>query len=202
MIAELYLRRRLLVPARRDVPSQLLKLIQVFGKPDLEFVRSHATPSAAKFLENIVTKFEAMQANAENPSQAFDAPIEVQLAAAGASEGAIELIRGLLQFDFRKRLPAAAALQLPWFAADPDYNTLEGVVDPAAHAEEPGSPLDAGAQTRMEDGEVVEAHDTLREIQKADLEGLQKWMESKATKIDNLVRIEYAAAENANVALE
>lgn len=189
MIAELYLRRRLLAPARRDVPSQLLKLIQVFGKPDLEFVKSHASPSAAKFLENIVNKFEAMQNSAENKS--FEPPIEAQLASAGASDGAVELIKALLQFDFRKRLPASEALKLDWFAKDDEYKDLEGVA--GSEHEQPGSPLDGGAVTRMEeDGEIVEAHETLRQIQKLDLDGLRVFMESKATKVDNLVKIEYA----------
>jgi hypothetical protein len=54
----------------------------------------------------------------------------------------------------------------------------------------------------MEDGEILEAHETLREIQRADLAGLRQWMESRATKIENLVKVEYSSAQNVSASLE
>lgn len=152
MIAELFLRRRLFVPVRKDIPSQLIKLIQVLGKPDLEFVRQHASPSACRFFEGILAKFDAAEAQhkaaaaaaaaaeggAGSPPgsplgasiSAYDPPISVQLAAAGATPEAIALVESLLQFDFRKRLTAAEALRTPWFTGDEGYAEMEGVGTP------------------------------------------------------------------------
>ena len=205
MVAELFLRRRLLVPLRRDVPCQLLKLVQVFGKPDMEFVRSHASPSATMFFENIIKKFDALEQSEDGAGKCFDPPITVQLAAAGASPQAIELILSLLQFDFRKRLSAACALKLSWFADDETYQGLEGVAGDGAGGSggDPASPTVAtpGVVERMDDGEIVESNESLHKLQRADLEGLRAFMEAKATPVVNRVRGEYNSAPVANTAL-
>ena len=230
MVAELYLRRRLFVPQRRDIPCQLIKLITVLGRPDIEFVRQHASPSAATFFENILAKFDAAAKQQQN---AYDPPIADQLKAAGASDGAIELVTSLLQFDFRKRLSAAQSLQLKWFTADPEYNTLAGVASPlvSSHFDhkttadgnseaaavskktdslesttltqaDPATPLDDGAVERRENGDIEEANPSLRVLQSADIEGLRSYMENKAEKIPNMVNAEYSAAPDVSETLQ
>lgn len=121
VIAELFLRRRLFEPQPRDVPNALMTQIQGLGMPEVEFVQQFASQPCVAFLNNQFAKTLRKESVIEPPRVAAP-PLVVQLAAAGAPGEAIDLIHGLLQFDFRKRLTAAQALRMPWFTNDTSEN--------------------------------------------------------------------------------
>jgi cyclin-dependent kinase 7 len=100
ILAELFLHRPL-CPGYSDI-DQLLKVLRITGTPTAEsWPGAESTPDYGKIL------FAPMR------------PQQVQQLCPGVSESGVQLLEALLALDPQRRVPAATALQHPWFAALP-----------------------------------------------------------------------------------
>jgi serine/threonine protein kinase len=207
MIAEMYLRRRLFTPKFRDIPNAIIKVLQVLGRQDDDFVKEHA-PRAYDFFSALQKKFDSETAKGKH---CYEPSLESQLTARGASDEAIAVITGLLQFDFRKRLTADQALQMDWFKKDEKYADFLANLFPSKQQQEHNNDNDDDDDDEMqqeqelqfakftrieETGEILEANPELRNLQKMNLEQLREWMEAKVDKFEHIVKGRYSSTLN------